>query len=136
MNHSPRFKMARAVAALVLSMTCLFAHAAGLGGIKVMSALGQPLVAEAEIHSLQPKEFESLIVRMAPQEAYKSANVPFSNVVRQVRVEPTKRADGAAVLRFTTYQPVNEPSLVLLVDFNWPNGRLMQKYAILLDPPK
>jgi pilus assembly protein FimV len=124
-----------------VSLVTLLAHAvpvsaAGLGDIQVLSHLGQPLVAEAEIHSLQPKEFESLIVRIAPQEAFKTANVPFSNVVRQVRVEPTKRPNGTPILRFTTHQPVNEPMLVMLVDFNWPNGRLMQKYSILLDPAR
>ena len=126
----------RYLACMIAFAVPLTAGAAGLGPLRVTSYLGQPLVAEAEITSLQPKEFESIIVRMAQPDGFKSANVPYSALVRLVQIEPVKRADGTAFLRFTTTKPVNEPSLELLIDFNWPNGRLMQKYSILLDPAR
>ena len=131
MRSLPRYLACLIAFAFPLSLS-----AAGLGPIRVTSYLGQPLIAEAEITSLQPKEFESIIVRMAPQESFKAANVPYTPLARQVRLEPVKRADGTALLRITTVSAVNEPSLELLVDFNWPNGRLLQKYSILLDPAR
>ena len=136
MRVSSTVCLAALLSALSAGPAATQAHAAGLAPLQVTSFLGQPLVAEAEITSLQPKEFESIIVRMAQEESFKAAKVNYSPLVRQVRIEPLKRADGTAVLRFTTVRAVNEPSLELLVDFNWPNGRLLQKYSILLDPAR
>lgn len=131
MRSLPRY-----LACLIAFAFPLTLGAAGLGAIEVRSALGQPLVAEAPITSLQPKEFESLIVRMATSEEFKAAGIPYVSVIRNVRIEPATRANGQPVLRFTTVSAVNEPSLEMLVDFRWPNGRLLQKYSILLDPAR
>jgi len=39
-------------------------------------------------------------------------------------------------LKLTSIVPINEPSLDLLVEFSWGNGRVTQKYSVLLDLPK
>ncbi|MCD8513339.1 MAG: hypothetical protein LRY63_08350 [Nitrincola sp.] len=35
----------------------------------------------------------------------------------------------------TSTEPVREPFLNFLVEVNWPNGRLVREYTVLLDPP-
>jgi pilus assembly protein FimV len=112
------------------------ASAAGLGPIATQSALGQPLNAEIEITALGPKEFESLTARVASPELYKERGITYNGLVRNIRLTPTKRENGTAFLKVSTIAPMNEPLLDLLVDFAWPGGRLVQKYALALDPPR
>src|SRR5690606_28556578 len=46
----------------------------------------------------------------------------------------TFRVDGNRIL-LTTREPVNEPFLNFLVELNWPAGRVLREYTVLLDPP-
>jgi pilus assembly protein FimV len=113
----------------------LLAHAAGLGRLTVQSALGQPLAAEIEIVSLQPGEDESLIARLASQEAFRQAGIEMSPALVGVRFAIERRA-GRPLIRVSTLQPVNEPFLDLLVELQWATGRLVREYTFLLDPPE
>lgn len=112
------------------------AYAAGLGGLSVQSALGQPLAAEIEVIAMQPDEFARVLARIASPEDYEAAKLAYTPLLRQLRVTPERRKDGKAILKITSAAPINEPTLDLLVDFNWRGGRLLQKYSVLLDPPK
>lgn len=119
-----------------LTLTALPATAAGLGKMTIHSALGQPLNAEIEITALQPKEFESLTMRVASAELYQERGATHHSLVRQIRLTPVKRDDGTAFMRVTSHSPVNEPSVDILIEFTWPNGRLVQKFPVLLDPAR
>jgi len=119
-----------------LLLTALPAAAAGLGKMTIHSTLGQPLNAEIEITSLQPKEFESLTMRVASAELYQERGATHHSLVRQIRLTPVKRDDGSAFMRVSSHSPVNEPSLDVLIEFTWPNGRLVQKFPVLLDPAR
>jgi pilus assembly protein FimV len=110
-------------------------QAAGLGGITVQSALGQPLAAEIQIVALQPEDFDLMQARIASPEAYKAAKLTYTPVLRHLRLAAERRGEGA-VWKLTSVAPINEPSLDALVEFTWPGGKLLQKYSILLDPQK
>lgn len=114
------------------------ANAAGLGAIKVNSALGQPFLAEIDITGLPAEDFEFELAKgsLASAEAYEDAKLAFPPLLRQMRVTTEKRADGKPMLRISSNAPINEPALNLLIEFNWRGGRLLQKFSILLDPPK
>ncbi len=137
MNRPRKTKLVAALGGVFLSTTVLMAgvaHAAGLGRLTVNSALGQPLSAEVELVSLQPGEFENLTARVASPEAYTDAKIEYSPLLRQLRFAPERRADGKAVLKITSSAPINEPFVDVLVEMNWPSGRLLREYPILLDP--
>ncbi len=119
----------------MLAASAFFADAAGLGRLSVNSSLGQPLLAEIELVSLQPGEFEAIAARVASPEAYTDARIEYSPLLRQLRFAAERRADGKPVLRVTSSAPINEPFLDVLVEVNWPSGRLLREYPILLDPP-
>ena len=125
----------RAAFVTAISMLPSLATAAGLGKINVMSALGQPLVAEIDLVSVSAEEFPSLAARLASQEAYREANVEFPNATGGFRFAIDKRANGQPYLKVNTNQPVNEPFLDLLIELNWASGRLLREYPVLLDPP-
>lgn len=136
MNHLMRKALTRSVVACCCAWFAMAAHAVGLSGIKVQSALGQPLVAEIEVTALPSDEFARVVARIALPEDYQAARLIYTPLLRQVRVAAERRIDGKSVLKITSLAPINEPTLDLLVDFNWRGGRLLQKYSVLLDPPK
>jgi pilus assembly protein FimV len=121
--------------AAALSLAHLAAHAAGLGRLTVLSALGQPLNAEIEIVSLQPGEEDSLTARIAPADAFRDAGIEVNPALNSVRFS-IQRRQGRPVLRVTTTQAVNEPFLELLLELQWNTGKLLREYTILLDPPE
>jgi pilus assembly protein FimV len=47
-----------------------------------------------------------------------------------------KRANGQPIIRLTSTRPINDPFVDLLLELNWPSGRLIREYTFLLDPPE
>jgi pilus assembly protein FimV len=111
------------------------ANAAGLGRLTVLSPLGQPLLAEIEIVSLQPGEEEGLSARLAAPEAFEQAGININPALNSLRIN-LERRDKRPFLRVTTMQPVNEPFLDILIELSWSSGRLVREYTFLLDPPE
>ncbi|MEO5861085.1 MAG: FimV/HubP family polar landmark protein [Burkholderiales bacterium] len=116
-------------------MMPILALPAGLGKINVLSALGQPLMAEIDLVSVSAEEFPSLAAKLASQDAYREANVEYPNGVGGFRFVIGKRANGQPYLQVVTSQPINEPFVDLLIELNWASGRLLREYPVLLDPP-
>ena len=135
MNRPPKTKLAAALTGVVLTLSSMSATAAGMGKLSIGSALGQPLSAEIELVSLQPGEFESIAARVASPESYSDAKVEYSPLLRQLRFTVERRSDGKPILKIASNAPINEPFLDVLVEMNWPAGRLLREYPILLDPP-
>ena len=123
------------VAAALSLAACFAAQAAGLGRLTVLSPLGQPLLAEIEIVSLQPGEEEGLSARLGSPEAFSQAGIEMSPALLGLRIS-IERRDRRTLLRLTTPQPVNEPFLDLLIELQWASGRLVREYTFLLDPPE
>jgi pilus assembly protein FimV len=109
------------------------AHAAGLGKLTVLSALGQPLRAEIELTAVAPEEASGLAVKLAPAEAFRAANIEFNPALLNLRFEIEQRG-GRQFIRVSSAQPVNEPFVDLLLELSWANGRLVREYTFLLDP--
>ena len=111
------------------------AYALGLGEIKINSALNEPL--DAEIELLDARKLNPLQIqpRMADIDEYALAGIDkqryLSDVIFKVFVGP----DGKGRIRLTSPGPIKEPFLNFLVELNWPNGRLVREYTLLLDPP-
>ncbi|MBI5437379.1 MAG: FimV family protein [Nitrosomonadales bacterium] len=119
------------VVALTLS-TCV--SAIGMGGINVVSALGQPLKAEIELVAVNKIEKTSLVVRLASPDAYKGAGLeyPYGN---KFKFQIENRPNGELYLKVSSEQPVNDPFVSMLIELSWASGRLLREYTFLLDPP-
>jgi pilus assembly protein FimV len=107
-----------------------------LGGIRLKSALGQPLKAEIEVTGLDAEEFSRVVALVASPEDFQASKLTYLPQLRQLRIDAETSSRGRTFLQISGNPPVNEPSLELLVEFNWRGGRLLQKYSLLLDPPK
>lgn len=124
-------KLLGIIVALALSTP---ASAIGMGGINVVSALGQPLKADIELVSVNKTQKTSLVARLASPDIYKGAGLeyPYGNkFVFQV----DSRANGEPYLKVSSAQPINDPFVSLLVELTWSSGKLLREYTFLLDPP-
>ena len=104
--------LALAVAAALAGTAPTLAEAAGLGRLTVQSALGQPLRAEVEVTALGREEAGSLSARLASPDAFRQAGLEFNSALTSLRFAVDRRTNGAAVVRITSSQPINEPSSI------------------------
>ncbi|MDD4886935.1 MAG: fimbrial protein FimV, partial [Thiomonas sp.] len=130
-----RLNTRRLALAIALGATAGQAYAFGLGGIKVQSALGQPLRAEIDITQLSADEASSLKVGVAPPDAFQAAKLQYSSALSGIRIKLERNPDGRAYLRVTSSSPINEPFLDLLIRAQWSSGQISRDYTLLLDPP-
>jgi pilus assembly protein FimV len=131
MKSSALKKLTAAVAsALVLTSA---AHAAGLGKLTVLSALGQPLRAEIELTAVSGDEASGLTAKLASPDAFKAANIEFNPALLSLRFNVEQRG-GRQFIRVSSTQPLNEPFVDMLLELSWNNGRLVREYTFLLDP--
>ncbi|WP_416399027.1 FimV/HubP family polar landmark protein [Allohahella sp. A8] len=117
------------------SLSASIAQALGLGEVTVNSSLNQPLDAQIELvntEGLQPSE---IVTALASQEAFRRANIDRAFFLNDVRFKVEWKNTGGAVIRLSSSKPVREPYLNFLVEVNWPSGRLLREYALLIDPP-
>lgn len=126
------------VKALGLIAVLLFSCAAGalsMGGINVISYLGEPLKAEIDLNLVGKDDKSKISAHLASPEAFKSAGLNYSESLPSVKFQIQTRANGSTYLSLTTTQAVSEPFISLLVDLSWPSGQLIREYTFLLDPP-
>jgi len=121
------------IAASLLSV-CAVSHAAGLGKLNVLSALGEPLKAEVELVA-EKNEIGSLSARLATREAFERAGLAYTPLLNSVKVSVEKRANGEPYVMITSGQPANEPFVDLLIELTWASGRISREFTALLDPP-
>jgi pilus assembly protein FimV len=127
--------LASTLFACALLMYCGSALAIGLGKMRVLSALDQPLEAEIELLSATPVELNTLTVGLGSRSDFTRAGVERSALLSMLRFETEVRDNGEAIVRLVTDDPVTEPFLHLLVAIEWAGGKLIREYTALLDPP-
>lgn len=120
---------------LCLSGVPAVAHAAGLGKIVVFSALGQPLRAEIEVSATR-EELADMKPQLASPAAFKQAGLDYATTLLGIKFSLDKRANGQSIIRLTSDRPINDPFIDMLLELNWPTGRLVREYTFLLDPPE
>ena len=122
----------------VLLMSALMApgalYALGLGEIKLNSALNQPFDAEIELVSATQEDLGALRAALASNDTFTRYGLDRPAYLADFSFRVAKGSGGQDVLRVTSPRPVTEP-FVTLVEANWPRGRLLREYTVLLDPP-
>lgn len=120
--------LAAAIAAALPS----WVGAAGLGGINVYSALGQPLRAEIELKATA-EELDGMVAVVPGIDAFRKANVPYSPLMQSLKLS-IERGTTRPVIRINTDRAVSEPFMDLLVEISWASGRVLREYTFLIDP--
>lgn len=126
----------QAFAVLVTLMSLIgSAFGLGLGEIEVKSNLNDPLEAEIKLIQLQGLTAGEILPTLASNDDFRRAGVERSFFLSNIQFRVRENEAGDLVVHLTTRQVVREPFLNFLVEVNWPGGRLLKEYTVLLDPP-
>jgi pilus assembly protein FimV len=106
-----------------------------LGDIRLKSALNQTFNADITLLSVEKGTLDDVRVALASPEAFQQAGVERPYLLTRLRFKPERLADGTAIIRVTSREPIREPFLNFVIEVNWPKGRLLREYTVLLDPP-
>ena len=111
------------------------AWALGLGDIEVRSALNQPLDASIDLLAVRSEDALRINVRLADEVAFLTSGVDRAPLLNQLIFSIEQTSSGTAFVKVSTREAVKEPFLDFIVEVNWPSGRLLREYTVLLDPP-
>ncbi|MDH3317155.1 MAG: hypothetical protein OER43_15495 [Gammaproteobacteria bacterium] len=109
--------------------------ALGLGDLKVESELNQKLEGRIDLVSVKPGDVINMSVRLADPEVFKSAGLARPHHLTQLRFEPVSTGENAGHIRVTSKERIREPALNFIIEAQWPNGRLLREYTVLLSKP-
>jgi len=122
-----------------ITLICLLASnvafTLGVGNIEVKSALSEPLDAEIKLFSVRPGEGDNIRVTLATLKEFTAAGIDRTLNLSALKFKVVEKGDGNAYIKVYSDRPIREPFLDFLVDIDWPSGRLLREYTLLLDPP-
>lgn len=127
----------RKVALLGGALSLLLSQAAmsvGLGDIKLNSSLNEPLDAEIQLLNVGDLSELEILVGLAGREDFERAGVAREFFLTGLRFT-VERSSGQPVIRVRSSKPVREPYLDFLVELQWPTGRMLREYTLLVDLP-
>lgn len=104
--------------------------ALGLGELELDSALNQPLKAEIALVEVEDLSQWEIKPKLASPRDFENAGVDRVFFLTKIDF----KVEGDKII-LSTLEPVTEPFLNFLVELNWPAGRVLREYTLLLDPP-
>lgn len=109
--------------------------ALGLGEITLNSSLNEPLDADIVVLSSEDLDDGQLLVSLASAEAFERAGISRDFFYSQMQFSISRDSADLFIIKIATEQPVVEPYLNFLIQLQWPAGRVMREYTLLLDLP-
>src|SRR5687768_12649088 len=107
----------------------------GLGEIRLNSSLNEPLSAEIDLVAATPEELATLNAQLASPEIFSRYGLDRPAWLNSLEFTVGRGQDGRSVLLVRSRDSISEPFVSFLIDVNWPRGRLLREYTVLLDPP-
>ncbi|QXP87319.1 FimV/HubP family polar landmark protein [Methylococcus capsulatus] len=126
--------MARRSLTLIGILVSPGSHALGVGELRLQSALNQTLKAEVPL-VVSDEKLEDIKVMLASPEAFAQAGIERQQFLSSLRFQAERRADGSGVIRISSREPIREPFLSFLMEVDWPDGRVVKEFTVLVDPP-
>ncbi len=128
-------KFVIALSSLAGSMMLTEAHAIGLGEIKLHTALNEPLRADIQLVQVKDLSEGEILVNLAPKADFDRAGVDRDFLLSSLRFRLDLDDPKHPKIVVTTQQPIREPFVDFLVEVQWPSGRLLREYTLLMDLP-
>ena len=117
-----------------MALAPLSAWSLTLGGMRVQSALGEPLRAQMSLGALTPEELDSVNAGFAPAAIYQAAGITANPVLNDVRINIDKSNPSNVVVNLSSNSPMSEPFLDMLLEIKWASGKLVRDYTLLFNP--
>lgn len=121
--------------AVALALLPAAGYGLGLGQIRSSSALNQPFEGDIDLQSVSADEIPQVKVRLAPADAFAKAGVELTGPLGKLAFKPYVKANGQPAIRVSSQEPIQEPFLDFLIEVEWPQGKAVKEYTVLLDPP-
>ena len=77
-----------------------------------------------------------IVPSLASSQAFVDAGVDRQAFLDELTFTPVLNSSGRSVVRVTSSKPLPDSYVRFLLQVQWPNGRLMRDYSVLLDPAK
>lgn len=122
----------RAVLWLVLGSMGAAAHAVVLGPMLVQSRSGEALQAEIVLRRVKPGESQAVQASIGDEAAYQEAQLQRPAIASQLQIAVVPRGERLR-LQLRSAQPVQDKRLDVVVVVQWPAGRVVRSYTLLLD---
>ena len=129
----PTLASVRVGAALLAGLSG-WAQALTLGPFSVESALGQPLRAAVEITQYRVEDLQKLTVKLAEPASFEQAGMRFHPALVGLQARLEFRGDGKPYMALIGTTPVTEHFIDVIVEAQWPSGRLAMNYTLLVSP--
>ena len=128
------FKHSILVAALA-SVLAPATWALGLGDMKMLSYLNEPLKAEVTLLDANGLQAEDIRIRLATADDFSRMGVERAYFLTSLQFKVEIDASGHGSVLLTTTEPLLEPYIDLILETRWPGGRLLREYTVLVDLP-
>ncbi|MGY2373330.1 FimV/HubP family polar landmark protein [Pseudomonas sp. SDO524_S393] len=128
-------KLVLAIAA-ASALSSGMAQALQLGEMTLKSKLNQPLSVEIELLDVGGLTASEITPSLASSQAFVDAGVDRQKFLDELTFTPVINPNGRSVVRVTSSKPLPDSYIRFLLQVQWPNGRLMRDYSVLLDPAK
>lgn len=128
-------KLVLAIAA-ASALSSGMAQALQLGEMTLKSKLNQPLAVEIELLDVGGLTASEITPSLASSQAFVDAGVDRQAFLNDLTFTPVINPNGRSVVRVTSSKPLSDAYVRFLLQVQWPNGRLMRDYSVLLDPAK
>lgn len=133
--HHSAHHLARSWAvASALACASWSAQALTLGHFSVESGLGQPLRAAIEITQYKVEDLRKLKVQLAEPASFEQAGMAFHPALNGLQTRLEFRGDGKPYIALSGQAPINEHFVDVIVQVQWPSGRLAMNYTLLVSP--
>ena len=128
-------KLVLAIAA-ASALSSGMAQALQLGEMTLKSKLNQPLSVEIELRDVGGLTASEITPSLASAQTFVDAGVDRQAFLDDLTFTPVINPEGRSVVRVTSSKPLPDSYVRFLMQVQWPNGRLMRDYSVLLDPAK
>lgn len=117
------------------ALSAQIAIALGLGEIKLNSTLNQPLDAEIRLLQVRDLSQQEILIGLASADDFRRVGVDRPFFLSDLQFDVDLSNPQQPVVHITSDKPVREPFLNFVVEAQWPSGRLLREYTLLMDLP-
>ncbi|ORU92570.1 MAG: hypothetical protein A6F72_04990 [Cycloclasticus sp. symbiont of Poecilosclerida sp. N] len=110
-------------------------HALEIGGIETYSLLNEALKAKISLISSKNEDPNNLIIHVAAsRDSLKKAGVDRAPYLTQLKFTPTVEKNGEIAIDVSSSASIKEPLINFVLEVEWPQGRTLKEFTIILDP--
>jgi pilus assembly protein FimV len=110
------------------------AQAVVMGRVVVQSRVGEPLRAELDLSDITPQDAANLQVSISRSVRGKAAGLQTNPALSDLQISLQRRDSGRLFLLLSTRSTLTEPFMDLVLEAQWPSGRSVREYTLVLKP--